>query len=129
MTMTQILLVALGGGMGSMLRALLSMLALSRGVADNIAILAINISGSALIGVAFAFALDGVLPRLGFEFVAIGLLGGYTTVSTFAVQVLNLRQNDNQRRAGWIVLGSLLSCPAACMLAYVATRALMGGLA
>ncbi len=108
-----------------MLRASLTA-ALSRNLQAAVAILIINATGSFLIGVAF-----GRLPEqgtfalpLGFSLLAIGILGGFTTVSTFALQVLDLWRAGQRRFALQIALGSALLCPALAGLGVAIARML-----
>ncbi len=69
----------------------------------------INISGSFLIGLFFAFAVD----RYGLDgfwrpFFTIGFLGAYTTFSTFSLETLNLVENGSFFLATANVLASVL---------------------
>ncbi len=112
-----ILLVFLGGALGAALRAGLSTW-LSRSVAAHWAILLVNLSGSlvagALLGVSAADA--GALPMFDqplWVFSSVGVLGGYTTVSTFALQTVQLG-----RRAGGYVAATALGCPLAAALGW-----------
>ena len=115
-TPTLFLALCLGGGLGSMLRASLAAW-MARYGAAVLAIYLINLSGSFLIGLGFglhaqASALSGQ-SDLAFAFFAIGLLGGYTTVSTHALQVLGCWQDGQHRAAITLALGALISCPLA----------------
>jgi CrcB protein len=80
--MRRALLVFVGGGLGSSLRALL--LAWLGGGATAPVLLA-NLLGSFALGVTFVLADEaGVLRAPERLFVAVGVLGGFTTFSTFA---------------------------------------------
>jgi CrcB protein len=129
--MTTFLLVAIGGGLGSMARASLSAL-LVRRMPAAAAVLVINALGSLMIGVAVALAL-AVLARFnldpapeGFTFFAVGLLGGFTTVSTFALQVHELWNGVSRRAALATALGSVLACPMMAALGFWMALALRG---
>lgn len=126
------LLICLAGGVGSMLRA-----SLAAGLARNLdaasAIFVINGVGSFLIGVALglAFGPDLTMPPphpvpFAFSLFAIGLLGGFTTVSTFALQMLELWRNTQPARAAGLTAGSMLLCPALAFLGLVATLIVTG---
>ena len=49
-----------------------------------------NVSGSFLIGVVLVLSEVGTLPAEARPFLAVGLLGGYTTFSSFSYESLNL---------------------------------------
>ena len=78
-----VLLVALGGAIGSVLRYLVSLLALEAfGTGFPWGTLAVNVIGSAAIGVCGGIALAGN-PRL---LLVTGMLGGFTTFSAFSLE-------------------------------------------
>ena len=73
----------------------------------------VNVSGSFLIGFLAAFAEPGSPFLLGprtRQFLMIGILGGYTTFSTFSLQTLELARAGDWWRAGWNSLLSLVCC-------------------
>ncbi|MES2710402.1 MAG: fluoride efflux transporter CrcB [Pseudomonadota bacterium] len=83
MTATGVLCVALGGALGSVARYLLTLLAVAQlGAGFPWGTLAINIAGSALIGVAAGLGASGEW-RL---FLVTGVLGGFTTFSAFSLE-------------------------------------------
>lgn len=109
----EILLVALGGGVGAALRGAIDLLAARVGLAAPPATLAINLVGSFVAGLLVALVVErGALPAELRPLLIVGLLGGFTTFSAFAVQALRLGE------------GAPLSA-----LAYVATSLLLGLLA
>jgi CrcB protein len=111
--MREILLVALGGGVGAALRGAIDLLAARVGLAAPPATLAINLVGSFVAGLLVALVVErGALPAELRPLLIVGLLGGFTTFSAFAVQTLRLGE------------GAPLSA-----LAYVATSLLLGLLA
>jgi CrcB protein len=82
--------VAVGGGIGSVARYLLAA-AFPAGHGFPWAIFAVNVSGCFLLGLLLVYLLEVWPPRrLLRPFLAIGLLGGYTTVSTYAGGVMTL---------------------------------------
>jgi CrcB protein len=82
--------VAVGGGLGSLARYLLSA-AFPAGHGFPAAVFAVNVSGCFLLGVLMVYLLDVWPPRRFLRpFLAIGLIGGYTTFSTYAGGVLTL---------------------------------------
>lgn len=60
-----------------------------------LATLIINVSGAFLIGI-----FSGVLSVQNYAFLATGILGGYTTFSTFNVELLTLCRNHKYFLAG-----------------------------
>ena len=111
--MREILLVALGGGVGAALRGAIDLLAARVGLAAPPATLAINLVGSFVAGLLVALVVErGALPAELRPILIVGLLGGFTTFSAFAVQTLRLGE------------GAPLSA-----LAYVAASLLLGLLA
>jgi CrcB protein len=87
------LLVAVGAGVGAGARHLLDG-ALTRGRFPT-GILVVNLLGSLLAGVVAGAAPGPAVTDL----VAVGLLGGFTTASTLAVDVLRLQRRGDARLA------------------------------
>lgn len=88
--------------------------------------LAINTSGCLLIGVLMAVVAARPVHRLARPFLGVGLLGGYTTFSTYTVDARVLLAAGRPAAA----LGYLAGTAAAALLAVhvgtVVTRAIMG---
>jgi fluoride exporter len=83
----------------------------------------INVSGSFLI----AFFGTLAAPQSSFPlspnlrtFVMVGFCGGYTTVSSFALQTLNLARDGERRLAAANILISIVFCLTAAWLGFVA---------
>jgi CrcB protein len=77
------MMVALGGALGSVARYLVSLAAIAHlGSAFPWGTLAVNILGSAAIGVAFGLGLEGQARLL----LVTGFLGGFTTFSAFSLE-------------------------------------------
>ena len=86
----KMLLVAVGGALGSTARYLTSVVA-GRvfGAAFPVGTLAVNLVGCLLIGIAFSLAEDrAVLSPHGRLFFMTGVLGGLTTFSTYALETV-----------------------------------------
>ncbi len=101
--MTTILAVAAGGAIGSVLRYLLSRIPFLP--AFPWATLLVNVLGSFLLGL--FLTVSGTRLEISREtraFVAVGLLGGFTTLSTFTQQTISLWQAERFAFAGLTVL-------------------------
>lgn len=124
--LTSVLLVALGGALGGMGRfAVSNLLARYLGKAFPWGTLAVNASGAFLAGwLLGSLGIDNA-PSSLWLFTIVGLLGGYTTVSSFSLQTIELWQGGQAPRAtvnvaatlslglamvvlGWIVAGGSL---------------------
>ena len=112
--------VGLGGALGAMLRFAVNTAALRLfGIAFPLGTLTVNVIGSALMGLAVALLLERAMaPRLA-PFLMVGLLGGFTTFSSFSLDVIALAERAEHGRA---VLYGLLSVG-------LSLAALVGGLA
>ncbi|SDF44248.1 camphor resistance protein CrcB [Thermus arciformis] len=112
--MERYLWVALGGALGSVLRYGLG--AWVQGLAGPgfpWSTLVVNALGSFLIGVVLRLSLEGALSGEARLFLAVGVLGGFTTFSTFSYETLALLQEGQVAKAllyagGSLVLGLLL---------------------
>ena len=107
-----ILMVALGGAAGSVLRYLLG-LWVTRAVGEGFpwGTLLINVAGSFIIGwLATGARPDAVTLRL---LLMVGFCGGFTTFSSFSLQTLELLQQGAWIAAWGNVLGSVTLCLAA----------------
>jgi CrcB protein len=91
MTITHAVWLAIAGAVGTLARALVAEFAVRLcGVGFPWATLLVNLSGSFLFGVVATLGRERLLP-VGFETVIlVGLLGGFTTYSSFAHQGFEL---------------------------------------
>jgi CrcB protein len=83
-------LIAVGGIIGSEARYGMSILLPGSGEGFPWSTFAVNVSGCLLIGMLMAVLDRTIAPHLIRPFAGIGLLGGYTTFSTYAVDVQRL---------------------------------------
>jgi CrcB protein len=122
--MTMYVWIAIGGAIGSMARYWCSgMVARLIGETFPFGTLFVNIVGSFVIGfVATVTGPDGrmFVGAAGRQFVMTGILGGYTTFSSFSLQTLNLI-NDGE----WLAAGANVTVSVAmCLLSVWAGHAL-----
>lgn len=103
----RLLLIGVGGGVGSILRALLALAITQRvGGTFPIATLTINVTGCLLIGLLSSL----IGSRWGDDqhlraALLVGLLGGYTTFSTFGFETVTLlREQMPLQAAGYVAL-------------------------
>lgn len=102
--MSRLLLIGLGGFVGAVLRHLVggAIQHVSRSASYPIGTLAVNVSGCFVIGLLAQLAESrGMLTDASRAFLIVGLLGGYTTFSSFGNETLNLV------RSGESALGAL----------------------
>lgn len=125
-----VLAVAIGGALGSVARLWLSDRIRRRcGPGFPWGTLAVNLSGAFAIGLLAGWR--GVpVPAATVDLLwlggVIGLLGSYTTVSSFALQTLQLWDLGHRRGAAWNVLVSVAGCLLAAV-AGVAAGVVLGG--
>lgn len=98
--------VAIGGGLGSLARDLLSA-AFPAGHGFPWAIFTVNVSGCFLLGLLTYYLLEVWPPRR--SFLAVRVLGGYTTFSIYAAGVMTLLTAHAFARAGAYALSSVLA--------------------
>lgn len=119
--------VALGSAIGGVARYLLGGFIQERaGTVFPVQTLAINVTGSFLLGLIQRFALDStaISPEAR-AFLTIGVCGGYTTFSTFSLEAVRLMEDGDWRRAGLYVAGSVILSIAAALLGIAAARQLL----
>ena len=85
--------------------------------------LAVNVLGSLVMGFLFVWLLERLSNDLTLRaFLLIGLLGAFTTFSTFSVETLNLIESGQLARALVYVLLSVVLCVAAAALGVLLAR-------
>lgn len=118
-----LLQVAAGGAAGSVLRWSLG-LAIMRGTAPGgfpVAIIAVNVLGSAAMGAFVALAARHGLAHLS-PFVMTGLLGGFTTFSAFSLETVTLLERGQAGQAALYVALSVVLSVGGLALGVAATR-------
>lgn len=116
------LLVLIGGFIGGILRFFLSGY-VGRRVGETFpwGTFAVNVSGAFVIGIAagLGIGLGGIFATDAFrDFIMVGILGGYTTVSSFCLQSLNLMLDGERRQALFNIVASALLCVFAVAAGY-----------
>ncbi|MCE0484325.1 MAG: fluoride efflux transporter CrcB [Methylacidiphilales bacterium] len=119
---TQYLIIGLGGALGSMLRFGIAFLIDSTMTSPSASkaspvfpwgVIIVNITGCFVIGFINSIsAPEGriFLSPLTRQFIMIGILGGYTTFSSFSLQTLNLAQDGQWFSAAANVVISVVLC-------------------
>lgn len=104
-----LLSVALGGALGASLRFLfgVGVLRLLGTTGFPVAIIAVNVIGSFLMGVFVVLAADRGLTHLS-PFVMTGLLGGFTTFSAFSLEAVTLYERGDVGQAAFYVATSVV---------------------
>ena len=123
-TALQVLAVALGGALGGVARVWLAGL-VTRRLGEHFpwGTLVVNVTGSGLIGLAAALALGQAGPAMvqpsAWALLVIGVLGSYTTVSSFSFQTLVLVHAGESARAFANIAASVIGCLGAAALAWL----------
>lgn len=125
--MRGVLLVCLGGALGSGLRYLMALLA-ARWLGPDFpwGTLLVNVAGSFAIGFVQQLAAGTtVVPEPARLFLTVGLLGGLTTYSAFTYETVRLLQVGAWLPAAANVVATTGLCLAVCGLGLAAGRALV----
>jgi len=124
----RVLLIALGGAIGTVLRYLTSGLAAKwLGVDFPYGTLIVNLVGSFLIGVIHQLGTESmVLPDDMRWFLTTGVMGGLTTYSAFSYETVRLMEAQAWTEAWLNVVVTTVSCLALCFLGIAAGRLLLG---
>jgi CrcB protein len=119
------LIVFLGGGLGAMLRHGMNLLGarLFPNLGFPIATMTVNITGSIVMGVLAAiFAFKGGGSQHWRLFLTTGILGGYTTFSSFSLDVALLYERGDLLNAALYILGSVVLSIIGILLGLTLTR-------
>lgn len=123
MNIVPLLFAIVAGGLGAGLRLAVTRILPTKTTGFPFAILLVNVVGSLFIGVITALATNSVLTGEVSFVLAVGFCGGFTTMSTFAVESIE------RLRAGlWLIAGlNIVGSTALGLLAVGAGYLLAGG--
>jgi fluoride exporter len=119
-----LLYVGIGGALGSILRFLMMKLTTQWvGVGFPYGTLVVNILGSLAMGLIIGWgAHKGQLTQELRTFIAVGVLGGFTTFSTFSLDVVTLFERGGQMQTVLYVCASVTLSVLALMLGMASMR-------
>ena len=108
--MTVWLAVAVGGAIGSMLRYGIGQLTTNvLGTTPVLATFTVNVSGSFLLGIFYTLYNDRLVTSIELRvLIGVGLIGGYTTFSTFSFETIRLIESGESIKAIANILTNLL---------------------
>jgi CrcB protein len=116
--------VAIGGALGSVARYACALAAVRWvGLTFPWSTLFVNVTGSFAIGVLAALVAADGRPLLGADgraFLLVGILGGFTTFSSFSLETLALARSGALAAAAFNVVLSLVLCLAGVWLGFAA---------
>jgi CrcB protein len=128
--MINTLIVVVGAGLGGGFRhgVNVAVTRLLPGLGFPLATVIINVLGSFLMGaLAEGFALRGALGHPARLFLTTGMLGGFTTFSTFSLDAISLYERGEPAAAAGYVLVSVAAGLAGLVAGLTLVRAVLGG--
>ena len=103
--MNSYIAVALGGAIGATLR-----FSVSEWVGNPQGTLIVNAVGSLLLGVCMAALASEMISKELTLLLGTGILGAFTTMSTFSVETIEMWSDDSTKAVGYVLLTMIL-CP------------------
>ncbi|CAI8322921.1 MAG: fluoride efflux transporter CrcB [Euryarchaeota archaeon] len=120
----QVLMVALGGGIGAALRYLTSEWVSNDGFPW--ATLCVNLVGSFLMGAVAIGLAEQVISKDMALLLGTGLLGGLTTMSAFSIETIQLIEDQQTGLAAGYVGLTMLLCPLLALLGWKLSETILG---
>jgi CrcB protein len=122
--LNQVLAIAAGGALGAVLRFWVSSgVYAALGRSFPFGTLAVNVIGSMVMGFLYVLMIDRLATGAEWRaFALVGLLGAFTTFSTFSIETLTLMQDALYLRALLNVFISVFACVGAAMLGVILAR-------
>ena len=120
----QVLMVALGGGIGAALRYLTSEWVSNDGFPW--ATLCVNLVGSFLMGAVAIGLAEQVISKDMALLLGTGLLGGLTTMSAFSIETIQLIEDQQTGLATGYVGLTMLLCPLLALLGWKLSETILG---
>ena len=122
-----LILVGIGGALGAIIRFGVNQVVAARwGTHFPFGTFLINISGSFVIGLALTLLLGRNADAAWRLVLVVGLLGGYTTFSAYAFELVTLLGAGNTGSAALYLIASNALGIAACLVGVVLARAMLG---
>ena len=119
-------MVALGGALGSLLRYQAGLIWPTPAGSFPTTILLVNLLGCLVIGVFLVVVVEvRTVHRLVRPFFATGVLGGFTTFSTYSLDIFSLVRDGEPLLAVGYLLGTAIGAMLAVMVGMVVTRRLL----
>lgn len=127
LTFTSLLWVAAGGALGGMGRLALST-AVARWLGTHFpwGTLVVNLSGAFAAGWLAGYLSGSPLPEGVWLFLMIGVLGGYTTVSSLSLQTLTLWRSGQPHQAAMNLIGTTVAGVALAAMGWLLAASLAG---
>ncbi|MDP4334504.1 fluoride efflux transporter CrcB [Curtobacterium sp. A7_M15] len=122
MNALELLVVAVGGGVGAALRFVLDGVVKARVSRFPLGTLVINVTGSFVLGVLTGLGQAGTIPLPVVAVLGTGMMGGYTTFSTASVETVQLLRSGKPRLAVLNGLGMLVVSVGAAALGLLIGR-------
>jgi CrcB protein len=126
--MDRLLAVCLGGAIGTGARYLLSEWAVATlGTAFPWGTFLVNAIGSFLVAIVVYAGVEAsaISPTMRLA-LGTGVMGGFTTYSTFSFETMRFLESGSPALAGLYVAATVLVCLGACMAGWAAARAMFG---
>jgi CrcB protein len=122
--MNMVLLVALGGALGSIARYLMaSRIQTATGWNFPLGTVLVNILGCFLIGILYVLLVARPDPRHELRALLItGVMGGFTTFSSFSLETVTMAMNGNYGGASLNVVVSVVACLVGTVLGIALAR-------